>query len=382
MVRVDGIDFYESISGPSTVTTLRVVVAGAGASIFGAHRRGLTGIGAEIVGVQDLNEERVRLVAAELGCRAHRTLPELLAEEADLAVILAPHPFHAELAIAALRSGTHVLTEKPMAVEVAEADRMVAEAEQRGRVLAVTFQQRTRHEVKEARRLIGEGFLGQLQRADVLATWPRRQTYFEVAPWRGTWRGEGGGVLVNQGQHDLDLLCHLVGRPARVAGWTRTRLQRIEAEDTAHAMLEWPSGAIGSVHLSTVEVDLGQRIELTGTAGRLRLLPGKLELTSNGVDFRDFAASDGDPFGAVPAGPLVEVGGGGGDHADLYRDLAEALAGNRPPIAPGREAALALELANAIIFSSHTGEEVSLPLDRPAYSMLLESLRSTAGSRT
>jgi predicted dehydrogenase len=364
------------------MSALRVVVAGAAATIFSAHRRGLTAIGAEVVGVQDVNEERVRLVAAELGCRVHPTLPELLAEEADLAVILAPHPFHAELAIAALRSGKHVLTEKPMAAEVAEADRMVAEAELSGRVLAVSFQQRTRHEVKEARRLIGEGFLGQLQRADVLATWPRRKTYFEVAPWRGSWRGEGGGVLVNQGQHDLDLLCHLVGSPARVAGWTRTRVHRIEAEDSAQAMLEWQGGAIGSIHLSTAEVDLGQRIELTGTGGRLRLLPGKLELTSNGVDFRDFAASDGDPFGAVPAGPVKEVGGGGGEHADLYRDLADALAGNRPPIAPGGEAAQALELANAIIHSSRTGEEVTLPLDRVAYSKLLESLRSTAGSRT
>jgi predicted dehydrogenase len=362
------------------MTALRVVVAGAAANIFGAHRRGLTAIGAEVVGVQDVNQERVAGVAAELGCRVHATLSELLAEEADLAVILAPHPFHAELAIAALRSGKHVLTEKPMAVEVAESDRMIAGGERSGRTLAIAFQQRTRHEVREARRLIGEGFLGELQRADVLATWPRRKTYFEVAPWRGSWRGEGGGVLVNQGQHDLDLLCHLAGRPARVAGWTRTRVHKIEAEDTAQAMLEWPNGAIGSVHLSTVEVDVGQRIELTGTAGRLRLLPGKLEAAANGVDFQKFAGSAGDPFEAVPAGPVEEFGGGGGDHADLYRDLADALAGGRPPIAPGNEGAAALELANAIIYSSHTGSEVSLPLDRAAYSELLDSLRSGAGS--
>jgi predicted dehydrogenase len=362
------------------VSALRVVVAGAAAGIFSAHRRGLTAIDAEVVAVQDVNQERVAGVAAELGCPVRATLAELLAEEADLAVILAPHPFHAELAIAALRSGKHVLTEKPIAVEVAEADRMVAEAELSRRVLAVGFQQRTRLEVKEAKRLIGEGFLGELQRADVLGTWPRRKTYFEVSPWRGSWRGEGGGVLVNQGQHDLDLLCHLAGAPARVVGWTRTRLHRIEAEDTAHAMLEWPNGAIGSVHLSTVEVDVGQRIELTGTAGRLRLQPGKLETAANGVDFREFAASAGDPFGAVPEGPVAEFGGGGGDHADLYCDLADALAEGRPPIAPGREAATALELANAIIYSSHTSSEIALPLDRAAYSSLLDSLRSAAGS--
>jgi predicted dehydrogenase len=364
------------------MTLLRVVVAGAAANIFSAHRRGLKAIGAEVVGIQDVNRERVRAVGAELGCPVHSTLAGLLAEKADLAVILAPHPFHAELAIASLRSGKHVLTEKPIAVEIAEADRMVAEADHSGRTLAVGFQQRTRLEVREARRLIGEGFLGELQRADVLATWPRRKTYFEVAPWRGSWRGEGGGVLINQGQHDLDLLCHLAGRPARVAAWARTRVHRIEGEDSVQAMLEWPGGAIGSVHISSAEVDQGQRIELTGTAGRLRLLPGKLELASNGVDFREFAASPGDPFEAIQAGPAKEFPGGGGDHADLYRDLAEALAGDHPPIAPGREAADALELANAMVYASRTGSEVGLPLDRAAYSALLESLRSTAGSRS
>lgn len=363
------------------MSPLRVLVAGGGANIFSAHRRGLTAIGAQVVALSDVDQERAQVVADELGCRVHTNLDTLLSEEADLVVILAPHPFHADLAIAALRSGKHVLVEKPIAVEAAEADRMVAEAHRSSRTLAVAFQQRTRREVREARRLIGEGFLGQLQRADVLSTWPRRNTYFELAPWRGSWRGEGGGVIINQGQHDLDLLCHLAGPPATVVGWTRTRVHRIEGDDTVQAIVEWPNGAIGSIHISSAEVDLAQRIELTGTAGRMRLLPGKLELESNGMDFRDFAASSGDPFGVVPAGRTEVIEGGGGDHVDLYRDLADALADNRSPIAPAHEAAVPLELANAIILSSKQGLAVNLPLDRAAYSSLLESLRSSAGSR-
>jgi predicted dehydrogenase len=363
------------------VSAIRVLVAGGGANIFSAHRRGLAAVGAQVVGLQDVNQERAKAVAAELGCALHPTLESLLAAEGDLVVVLAPHPSHADITVAALRAGKHVLTEKPIAVEVAEADRMIEEAARNRRVLAVAFQQRTRTEVREARRLIREGLLGEIQRADVIGTWPRRRTYFEQTAWRGTWRGEGGGVIVNQGQHDLDLLTHLAGRPAQVVGWTRTRIHRIEGDDTVEAIAEWPNGAVGSIHISTAEVDMSQRIELTGTRGRMRVLPGRLELEANGVDFRDFAATDGDPFGAVPAGDKRSLEGGGGDHADLYRDLAGALASGGRPIAPGDEAIVPLELANAIVLSSHQGRAVGLPVDRAAYSSLLTDLRGAAESR-
>lgn len=360
---------------------LGVLIAGGGANILSAHRRGLAAIGARVVGLQDVDQERARAVAGELGAPVHETLESLLAAEADLVVVLAPHPFHADITVAALGAGKHVLVEKPIAVEVAEADRMLEAAARARRMLAVAFQQRTRNEVKEARRLLGDGFLGTLQRADVIGTWPRRRTYFEQASWRGTWRGEGGGVIVNQGQHDLDLLTHLAGRPAQVVGWTRTRVHRIEGDDTVQAMVEWPGGAVGSIHIATSENDVSQRIELTGTGGRMRISPGRLELESNAVDFRDFASSDGDPFGAVPAGDKRTAGGGGGDHADLYRDLAEAIATGRQPIAPGAEAIVPLEVANAIVLSSHTGRPITFPVDRSAYSSLLAELRSTAGAR-
>ena len=198
------------------MTGLRVVVAGAAANIFPAHRRGLEAIEAQVIGVQDVNAAAAATVAGELGCPVLPTITDLLELPADLAIILAPHPFHADIAVAALRAGRHVLTEKPMAVEVGEADRMLMEAERASRLLMVAFQQRTRSEVREARRLIQSGFLGRIQRADVLASWPRRRSYFDVSPWRGTWRGEGGGILINQGQHDIDLLCHLAGPPMRV----------------------------------------------------------------------------------------------------------------------------------------------------------------------
>jgi predicted dehydrogenase len=360
---------------------LRVVVAGAGANIFSAHRRGLAAIGGQVVGVQDVDPERAAGVARELDCPAHSDLGGLLSEPADLLVITAPHPFHSEITVAGLRAGRHVLVEKPLAVQVAEADRMVAEAERQGLVLAVAFQQRTRSEVIEARRLVRQGVLGRLHRADVLASWPRRTAYFRTAPWRGTWRGEGGGVLINQGQHDLDLLCHLAGPPARVIGWTSNRTHPVETEDSVQAMVEWPDGATGSIHITTAAADEAQRIELTGSRGRLRVNRGSLEVVPGALDFGEYASSPGNPYAAPETGAPWTIDGGGGGHEELYRDLAAALATGRPPIASGREAATTLELANAIIYSSRTGEEVRLPLDRAAYSALLDSLRGAAGAR-
>ena len=193
---------------------VKIGIIGSG-SIAGAHVRGYKELpDVEIAAVADVIPGRAQefIDRHELGAAKsfddHNRLLEL---DLDGVSVCTPNVAHHRTSIDALEAGKHVLTEKPMAVEVAEADRMLAEADRCGRVLAVAFQQRTRFEVREARRLIAQGFLGELQRAEVLATWPRRRTYFEVAPWRGSWRGEGGGVLVNQGQHDLDLLCHLAG---------------------------------------------------------------------------------------------------------------------------------------------------------------------------
>lgn len=355
---------------------LRVIVIGAGAGVFKLHRVGLEAIGAEVVGVQDADADRARRVADELGCPAHRDLDTLLAVDADLAVIVAPHPFHADLAVACLGAGRHVLVEKPIADEVAAADRMVAEAERRGRLLAVSLQHRARPEVVEARRLIADGALGEVQHLELLATWPRPAAYFALAPWRGTWRGEGGGILINQGQHDLDLLCCLAGGPpARVVGWTRARLHAIETEDTADALAEWPNGAAGSIHISTAEADEPQRIEVVGTGGRLRLLRDRLEVHRNVIDFRRHAADATDAFAPPDVERLPDVDGGDGGHVPIYRNLAAALAGREPLIAPGSEATWPLELANAIVLSSATGAEVRLPLDRAAYSDLLADRR-------
>ncbi len=366
---------------------LRHVVIGVGAGVFNMHRAGLELGTVEVVGVSDLNVAVGRQRASELGCAFFADYRQMLAEARPaVAVVMTPHPFHAEIAIDCLRAGCHVLTEKPMAVQVAEADRMIDAAADAGRVLAVNFQYRHRPEVRAARELVRSGALGQLQRVELVATWTRTGAYYEAAPWRGTWAGEGGGVLMNQGIHHLDLLCYVVGAPSRVVGWTRTLLQRIETEDTAQAMLEWPDGALGTLHLTTAEAGEPERLELVGTRGVARMeyrsgSPPAADLTFETfeTDLRDHVAHDPRPYTAPGSHPApVAIEAGTGDHAAVYRDFHTAILGGTAPAASGVDGRMSLELANAVIYSSHTGAAVTLPLDRGAYAALLAELRADA----
>src|SRR6266542_4282863 len=263
---------------PDSDRRLRHAFVGVGAGIFASHRRAFSLPTVEVVGVSDVNRAAADEQAEELGCPSftdHRALIESTCP--DVVVITTPHPFHAEVAIAAFEAVCHVLTEKPMSVHVGEAEAMIEAADRAGRLLAVSFQFRHRPEIVAAKRLITEGRLGQIQRVDVLAAWTRAESYYRSSPWRGSWRGEGGAVLLNQAPHNLDGMCYLVGMPSRVVGWTRTRLQPIEAEDTAHAIMEWPDGALGTVHVSTAEADVGDRIEILGTAGQVTIGDGRLD---------------------------------------------------------------------------------------------------------
>ena len=357
---------------------LRHAIVGAGANVFNMHRPALALPTIELVGVVDLSREAAERRAEELGCPAftdHRAMLERL--EPDVVVVTTPHPFHARIAIDALEAGAHVLCEKPMAVHVGDADAMIDAAERAGRLLAINLQFRHRPEVRAAKRLIDEGRLGELQRIDVLATWTRAGVYYTVAPWRGTWKGEGGGVLMNQAPHNLDVLAHLMGMPARLVAWTRTRLHQIEAEDTAHAMLEWPNGALGSLHISTAEADKSDRVEILGTAGRLVLKQGTLTAEAFEPDLREHIRASQQPFSAPRCSPLaVELPASSGDHAAVYRDFHAAILNGTPPLADGVQGRMSLELANAMTYSSRTGSTVELPLDRAKYVALLDQLRA------
>ena len=357
---------------------LRHAIVGVGASILSAHRLGLELPSVQIVGVSDVNEAVGRARAEEFGCpffADHRTL--LDETRPDVTVVLTPHPFHAAIAINALNAGSHVLVEKPMAVEVAEADAMIEAADRNGKVLAVNFQQRHRPEIEAAHELIRSGALGELHRVEMVEPWMRPAAYYRSAGWRGTWRGEGGGVLMNQAPHGLDLICHLAGLPTRVVAWTKTMRHAIETEDTLLAMVEYEGGALGTIYFSTAEAG-PRRMEIVGTGGRIQIEEkGALHFDRFETDLRDHIANHPGMY-ASPAMEEVDVHipEGVGDHGGVYRDLHRAIWSGTPPRADGREGRMSLELANAMIYAGHTGQPVDLPLNRGAYSALLTSLRA------
>lgn len=364
---------------------LRHAIIGVGAGILSAHLPALQQLtDVAIVGAADVNSELGAARAGELGCpffTDHRAL--LAATRPDVTIILTPHPFHAMLAIDALNAGSHVLVEKPMAVQVAEADAMIAAAEQNQRLLAINFQQRFRPEVEAAHRLIQSGQLGEIQRVTQIEPWLRTVAYYKSAGWRGTWQGEGGGVLMNQAPHSLDLLCHLVGMPKRVVAWNRTLRHQIEVEDTAMAMLEWENGGLGSIFFSTAEAG-PRRIEIVGTGGILQIHEdGTLHFQRYKPELRDHIANSPERF-AAPAivEETVALGNGLGKHIEVYQDFHRAILEGTPVRANGGEGRMSLELANAIIYSSYSGAAVELPLDRTNYAALLAELKAGKRSKT
>jgi len=361
---------------------LRYVIIGVGANVFAMHRPALESAMVDLVGVTDLDTEKGRERAAELGCPFFEDYRAMLKEtRPDVAVVMTPHPFHAEMSVSCLQAGCHVLVEKPMAVHVSEADTMIRAAKDAGRLLAVNFQHRHRPEVRAVYTLIREGGLGKVQHIDVTMAWPRRRNYYRKALWRGTWAGEGGGVSMNQAPHNLDLLCHLLGSPGNVTAWARTTLHNIETEDTIQAMLEWPDGGLGSLHISTAEAGRPERMEIVGTKGVAQLGGGKVSFERFPQALEDFLDKDANPF-AEPEleTTLLDIGEGSGDHMAVYRNLNAAIQTGTPLMCGGVQGRMSLELANAMLLSSHLERGVTLPLDRAAYTHFLEERKADSAN--
>jgi predicted dehydrogenase len=330
----------------------------------------------ELVGISDHDQEHAMARAQEAGCPWFVDHRELLALTPDVVVVCTPHPSHPPLTIEALEAGAHVLVEKPLAVEAREADTMIDAADRAGRLLGVCFQQRFRPVIAGARELIASGRLGELVRVSIVDPLYRPNAYYGTAGWRGTWAGEGGGVLMNQAPHTLDLLCHLAGPPTVVWGLSRRRSQPMEAEDTATALVEYESGALGTIAVSTVEPGV-QRIELVGDRGRIEIVGESLTFERFEPPLSEHLAAATEMFEQPEL--LVEdvtLPDGRGDHLDVHRDFAAAIRSGSEPRVPARDARWSLEVANAIVLSTHTGQSVPLPVARAAYAALLADLRT------
>lgn len=333
---------------------------------------------ARIVAVADVAHRAVDEARERYGVRGFSSPEELIdADEVEAVLIATPHPFHAPIAIRAAERGLHVLTEKPIAVAVSEADRMIEACQRAGVQLGVMFQLRTDPIHRQAREIVESGAIGELYRTTLIATaWYRTQAYYDSGAWRGTWSGEGGGVVMNQAPHSLDLFVWLGGRPSRVEGRAWTRGHRIEVEDTVAATLEYANGATGYVYTTTAEWPGENRLELVGDRGKLIVLNDQIRLYRTEKSLQEDIDTNPAPFGK-PSGDWedVPVQPGPSGHAEVVRRFARAVRRGEPLVATGEDGLAALELANALLLAGYTRCPADLPLDRGAYDAFLAEKR-------
>ncbi len=301
----------------------------------------------------------------------------LKAHAAEAIIIATPHYAHTAIAIAALRGGLHVLVDKPIAVHKADAEKMLAAHAGTQGVFAIMFQMRTDPRYRKIKDLLTRGALGRLQRVQwTLTDWFRTATYYRAGQWRATWRGEGGGILLNQAPHQLDLLQWLVGQPERVRAWCHLgKYHEIEVEDEVTAYLEFPGGATGVFIASTGEAPGTNRLEIAGDRARIVLEGDRLTLDTNQVPAAKLCARSKEMF-VVPKStrqefllePPAEA------HRTVMQNFVKAIRTGAPLIAPAEEGLRSLELANAMILSAVTDAAVTLPISARRYATALKKL--------
>jgi UDP-N-acetyl-2-amino-2-deoxyglucuronate dehydrogenase len=236
----------------SATKTIRTALIGVG-KVAHTYAQGLSALSqSRFVGVCGRNQERTAAFASQYDVKPYIDLTTMIRDEGvEMVVIATPHPLHADQAVAAAQAGAHVLVEKPMAITAADCDRMIAAAQQNGVKLGVISQRRLYAPVQRVRAAIDAGKIGRPVLGSVTMLGWRSAEYYEMDAWRGTWEGEGGGVMVNQAVHQLDLFQWLMGPIAEVFGYyANLNHPTIEVEDTAVAVVRFKSGALGTVLVS------------------------------------------------------------------------------------------------------------------------------------
>ena len=341
----------------------------------------------KLVGLADVALERAKEPGDEHGIPAFQDYLQLLDQtKPEFIVIATPHPSHEEITVAAAERGIHVLCEKPIAHTVAAADRMMAACRKAGVLLGIDFSQRPTPVYQRAHEIVASGELGDIYRVNFIATgWYRTQSYYDSGGWRGTWEGEGGGVIMNQAPHHLDLYCWLAGLPQAITANALTRIHEIEVENTVAALLQHGKDRVDSYYTTTAEWPGRTEITISGQKGQL--------VVSDRNTLRVYRMQRSlseelltTPHGSKPEGaweeievPPAERGQTG--HIAMVRNFADVVREEGPEehlYATGEDGRRALELANAMLLSSYRNKTVSVPTDRDAYDTLLGELRQQA----
>jgi predicted dehydrogenase len=290
--------------------------------------------------------------------------------EVDAAIVATPHYDHTTIGIDALEQGLHVLVEKPISVHKADCERLIAAHKNPKQIFAAMFNQRTDPHYARVRRLIQNGELGEIRRVNwIVTSWFRSEQYYASGGWRATWKGEGGGVLLNQCPHNLDLLQWICGMPVRVRAFCHLgKYHNIEVEDEVTAYLEYPNGATGVFITSTGEAPGTNRFEITGDRGKVVIEGNDIRFTRTEVDVQEFNRTTKESFSQPETWDIaIPAWGNGEQHYGIIKNFRDAIANGAELVAPAEEGIHSVELANAMLYSSLLGETVEVPLDGAAF---------------
>ncbi|HEX8325479.1 MAG TPA: Gfo/Idh/MocA family oxidoreductase [Tepidisphaeraceae bacterium] len=372
------------------MSKLRFGVVGLG-NMGSSHIKYLNGIeNVELTALCDVDQAKLDKYAPGFpGIKTFASSDEMLkAKACDAVLIATPHYDHPPIGIRALETGHHILVEKPIAVGVKAAHQLIEASKKYPNLkFGLMFNQRTNPMYAKLRELIQDGELGDLTRVTWLVTdWFRTWTYYASGGWRATWAGEGGGVLINQCPHNLDLLQWITGlMPNRItAVGFIGKTHPIETEDEMSAILEYPNGAIGHFVTTTGEAPGTNRLEICGTQGKIVAENGKLTFTRTRQNTREILEKSPEAFANVerweiniPYAKEPSIG----EHERMTRNFVKAVLTDSPMLGPGVEAVRGLEMGNAMLMSAMQRRGVDLPLDGDAYDQLLLDLGKQYGGK-
>ena len=301
--------------------------------------------------------------------------------EIDALLIATPHYSHVPIGIDALQNGLHVLCEKPLAVHKADCQRLLAAHTNPKQIFGLMFNNRTEPVYQKLKAFIAAGELGAVTRINwTLTHWFRSNAYYTSSAWRATWEGEGGGLLVNQLPHDLDLFQWIFGLPSRVRAFCPIgKYHPIEVEDEINAILEYPDGKTAILVGSTGEAPGVDRREIVGDLGRIIVHPDRLQFFRNTIPASEFCRTTKESFAKPDFEEIsIPVERSGGQHSEIVRQFVSAIQNGTPLLANASEGTASVELGNAIILASQQDRTVDLPLDAVAFEKWLQTKRDSS----
>ena len=289
----------------------------------------------------------------------------------DACIVATPHYDHPGLAIECMKRSIHVMVEKPAGVYTKQVREMIEVADQHPEVVfGLMFNQRTNHVYRKARELVQSGKYGRIRRTNwIITDWYRTQHYYDSGAWRATWAGEGGGVLLNQCPHQLDLWQWICGMPVKVQTHMKFgQWHDIEVEDDVTTYVEYENGATGVFVTTTGDVHGTNRFEIQMDKAKIVVTYGGIELKEFSVSEPEWTATCKEGFACMPATDVqVETDGKNEQHNGVINAWGGAILRGEPLVADGREGINGLMLSNAMHLSAFLGKEVELPIDEELY---------------